>query len=294
MKRIINRCIKTVWSVAIRKKEYDCFSDKWEQQRFTVVRNGLFSWMADPFIIDVKGKTYLFVERFSLFKNKGEIWCALVKNINHLSFKKVIECDKHMSFPMVFKIGDEIYLMPECSADGALKMYKAINFPFMWSEGETVFEKPVVDTIIINYGNDKYFCYSNLNNEGGSNNLEFSKSNVEKWDSRIVYSNNELYSRNGGKILKISDNMYRVAQNCAQTYGGSLQFMKILNPSYDSFDETPFYELLPTKVKLNKKIDIFGVHTYNSSEQYEVIDVKHKERKLLYCVIKAIRKIFKK
>jgi hypothetical protein len=41
----------------------------------------------------------------------------------------VLERPYHLSYPYVFFVGDDAFMLPETAANGAIELYRAVSFP---------------------------------------------------------------------------------------------------------------------------------------------------------------------
>lgn len=93
--------------------------------------------------------------------------------------------------------------------------------------------------------------------------------------------NDSVTARAAGEMFEYGGKLMRVSQDCSEEYGKRLNFLEV-----DS-DFSSYYREKTVKTVDVKDLNIIGiknplrVHTYNSSENYEVIDVYSANRSLL-------------
>lgn len=274
------------WNVAIRKKS-DILNDL--NSQFHVIKNNIDSWVADPFVFDYNGNTYIFAEIYDYLKSRGTIGYAIVED-NHISkWKQIIVEDYHLSYPFIFKFKDDVYIIPESSESQSLYVYKAINFPNKW-EKITILKNDVkwVDTTLINI-KDNYYAFTT-----DVSDYENQKTILIHFKSNRIDSIQEIQvddcktSRMGGKIFKDNDKLYKVCQDCSYTYGGGL-FIKEIDFE-NNLDGKTVKHILPSSISLDKKLLLDGIHTYNKNEKYEVIDLKTRRFNVINFVCRLINK----
>ena len=256
------------WNVAFRRKKSNLLEDK--ASPFTIIENLPHCWAADPFIIEDSGRTYVFAELYGVMKGRGVIgYCELDSEI--LGWKPVIIEPWHLSYPHLFRKNGKIYMMPEANESGTLYCYQATNFPDQWERLEPM-RKNVryADTTLFRWheklmalaydvaDNDHYRLVL-LDIDEPCNDMEIDIPDI-------------AFRRPGGEMN--SEKQIRVAQNCLHEYGEGIIFFK-----YDISDEGKYRELeierlSPDQLTYSKKMYLCGLHTYNSSEHYEVIDIK--------------------
>ena len=73
---------------------------------------------ADPCLVDRGGSSYLFFEELRFAENKGFISCCeLTPDGRTTPPEIVLERPYHLSYPFVFFVGDDAYMLPETAAN---------------------------------------------------------------------------------------------------------------------------------------------------------------------------------
>ena len=269
---------KQRWRVAYKFKKDWKKSVLW---RFKEIKNKKGRFFADPFPITFNNKSYIFVEDYFYKTKKGKISVLEVEENDYKFLGTALEEDFHLSFPFLFKVKDDLYMLPETSQCSEIRLYKCDEFPFKWSFHKTLMSNVnAVDSMILKKDNF-WFMITNID----SSNLNEFESELhvfysEKFDSgnwKEVGVNptkfNPNYSRNGG-LLMDGDNIYRVFQKQSfGIYGAGMGIAQILNLSPESYEEKKLTEI---KSIFNKKA--FSTHTMNSKNGLTVIDFAVKER----------------
>lgn len=278
------------YGIAIRKKRNndDLF---WLNQNFLFeeVKFNISSryWIADPFIVEENGVLYAFYEMFDYFRGKGVIAYSIIDNYVASKPVIVIEEDYHLSFPFIWNENGKYYIMPESSAAKNLTIYEAKDFPGRWiKKKELLYDVALCDSILFNTDisrfilsskidiDDPYF-YCNVTNNLLRYNSDESVENVR------TLVKGDYGVRNAGAIIRYKNKIYRPGQISTNgIYGKGLAIWKLNSHFMD--DECVFEGLYDKFLDhlLLKEIDkksVAGVHTYNISENYEVIDIKYKK-----------------
>ena len=84
-------------------------------------------WFADPFILEVTDNTIeLLVEEYYYPEQKGRIGLYIVdrKDYTLLSATPVLSLDYHLSFPLIRREGDRVFVIPESENAGILNKYE--------------------------------------------------------------------------------------------------------------------------------------------------------------------------
>lgn len=102
---------------------------------FKAIRNNWRYWVADPFVFEYDGETYIFAELFDYLRRRGVIgYSKLGSNGNFSRWKEIIVEPYHMSYPQIFEYDGEIYIVPETGSGRTLDMYRAVDFPDKWEK----------------------------------------------------------------------------------------------------------------------------------------------------------------
>ena len=281
------------YSIAIRHREHE--NDRFYDRQDFVFReikmqNGSRYWFADPFVFEKDGNTYLFYEAYDLVECKGKIAYSILQN-DYLATKPKVILDKgyHLSFPFIFQSDGEIYIMPESCENDTLKLFKAVDFPNKWEECSTLFRDVFVSDSIIIEGENRervLSCFEQYRTppEGklfycwGKHHLytmEGSKIPETLLDQGVV-AEGDYGIRNAGSSFRHNGRLFRVGQNCTENqYGKGLVFFCI--DSLVPYSERAIYSIDDTEMRphirfIGKEKQMQGVHTYNSSAHFEIID----------------------
>ena len=272
---ILDRFYDMQWWVAIRP--FDAHAGFNSLAKYRVLKNTWRYWCADPFVFDHGGKTYIFMEVADKFTQKGSIGYRVIDGGKASKIRICLNNGLHMSYPMIYAAGDDIFMIPECFESGKLTIYRAVQFPDKWEPCETVLEnKMICDTNYLSINNQEYlltmplsgdvFCY---------NRLELYRREQGQWKSCPINPIilNPDGARNGGHFFYHQGCLIRPSQNCAISYGQELVFQKVTQLNPTCFEQTPIKRITVADLQLNRR-GFDGIHTYNHSPSYEVIDLR--------------------
>ncbi|GFQ00345.1 glycosyltransferase family protein 64 protein c5 [Phtheirospermum japonicum] len=205
------------------------------------------NFVADPFLY-VKGDIlYLFYETKNSITMQGDIGVSrsLDKGTTWQQLGIALDEDWHLSYPYVFEYNGNIYMMPEGSAKGDLRLYRATNFPLKWTLDKIIMKKPLVDSFMIPH-DGKFFLFGSDHSPIGAN----KNGRLEIWHSSSpfgpwrphkknpVYNTDKSFgARNGGRPFVHNGDLYRVGQDCGETYGRRIRVFKISVLTADEFKE---------------------------------------------------------
>lgn len=279
------------WNIAYRTLEQGTILNN-RDDRFCVVKNPIRYWIADPFLFEKDNRTFIFAELFDYCSNKGVIGCAELKSTGITKWRVIISEKWHLSYPFIFEHNGEVYLMPEMNDGNELWIYKSKIFPYEWEKETVVLENVrLVDTSLQPF-EDGYIAFSqDINQKPVAFRLDENLSFV----TNVSYKgNNGEFVRPGGNFLLIDEKLFAVCQDCSKTYGGSLIFYSAdVSKNMIELSNEQLH-LYPEDVNLDVNIEKKGVHTYNATKRYEIIDIKTRRFSLLNLVGRILLHIRRK
>lgn len=197
------------------------------------------AFIADPFIIIEKDKQIMFFEVLNKESNHGDIGYAESEDGIKWEYKKIIIDEEfHLSYPYVFKWGDEYYLIPESGEDLSVRLYKAVSFPDKWDfVGVLLGGHNFVDPSIF-YFENKWWMFSSSG--AGILNLYYSNELFEGWrphpENPIVKFNKNI-ARPAGRVFMYNDRPHRLAQDGTPRYGSRVFAFEITDLSEEVYEE---------------------------------------------------------
>ncbi|CAH9137554.1 unnamed protein product [Cuscuta epithymum] len=195
------------------------------------------NFVADPFLYVQGDSLFLFFETKNAITMQGDIGVArsVDKGATWEPLGVALDEDWHLSYPYVFDYNGNIYMMPEGSAKGDLRLYRAVNFPIEWTLERVIMKKPMVDSFIIPH-NGKYWLFGSDHSgigaqKNGQLEIWYSTSPLGPWrrhKKNPVYNKDKsMGARNGGRPFVYNGNIYRYGQDCGRTYGARVRLFKI-------------------------------------------------------------------
>lgn len=305
--------IEKMYSVAIRKRENstDFF---WDHDDFVFHELKIDCqnryWLADPFLFEKDNKTYVFYEAYDMIQHKGKIGYSILNKKNKtLPIHIIIDEPHHLSFPYLFEHNGDIFIMPETCDDNSIKLYKSMIFPDKWEMSSILLSDIYsCDTILMPNNNPCHMITCEMY-KGETPNGNYSscwvKNKCYRIDDKLQIIGEGKYIgegdcgyRNAGKTFIYHGKNMRVGQNCPdKQYGKGIVLFEI--QSVDPYQESLIWikncsELEPHIHRFVNN-SLIGVHTYNISEHYEVIDFSqyrnYSPKRKLLLVKKIKRKI---
>ena len=232
-------------------------------------------WFADPFILEEDTKSIQFlVEEFDYSVGRGRIARILVdkreKEVKECSI--ILDLPTHLSFPVIYRVDNEIYVHPETSASGASYMYRYDRKMDKLVEPRLIIKQPIADAIIRQVDNC-YIMYATRNpNANGCELIEYRSSSLFGPYTEYPPLHFEL---NTARMAGMFIGGIRPAQDCYRDYGKAVVLYN---------DKNVQCRIEPTNWRYA------GIHTFNTLNQTFVIDIKKYDYPLLYKIIRKIRK----
>lgn len=238
-------------------------------------------WVADPFLFEADGKHYLFCEQYETELNRAGIGYYVFEDGIPVNKGIVIRQPYHMSYPCVFAYGDEIYMIPETSANKTVELYRAVKFPDQW-ELDTVLLQDVqyVDSTVYQAENELYLLSYTKKNNGWALvvfKLDMQSKQLSAVSEKLYQTN---IARPAGSLLRTEKGLFRPAQDCSRKYGEALYLYAVDKLDEEGFDEHCEEKRVIDGFVLPQKVH--RIHTLNQDSEYEVVDVFREKIDLLH------------
>ena len=266
-------------------------------QKFHIIKNGFTFWTADPFPIEINGELYIFAEIWQYRFMKGCIGYTKQTTEGFTKWKIVISEPFHLSYPNIVTYNNKIYICPESNESKQIYLYECIDFPNKWRKVNVLFEgERLCDTTFCRLNDSIYgFTYS-LNLKDKNNPLKVFKLHKDKieFSSGNIKSIGKDYVRPGGKIYydKYANRVLRVVQIGEPSYGSGILFTNY-TLNWPDFYEKESFRIYPSFFNYDTRKAYTGLHTFNITEHYVVIDLKWHRINFIEVFWKSIRKIKK-
>jgi hypothetical protein len=227
---------------------------------------------ADPFLFEYNNELYVFFENY--LEGKGIISAGKIIDDRIVDIVEVLNLDYHLSYPFIFEEDGQIFIIPECSENQKLEIYKCIKFPVKWELYSTGFDgEGIIDTVYyIDKENNKWLFLSKSNNCGAElyiyriDSLKLNKIEPHKLNPVIIDARK---ARNGGGIFEYRGKTYRPSQySSSGIYGKGIYINEIKTLTLEKYEEVKMLEILP-----EKQSKLTGMHHIHQHKEYFVFDV---------------------
>lgn len=257
---------------------------------FQIIRNSIRYWAADPFVFAHEGRIFIFAELYDYFTRRGGIGYCEWLGSSFGPWKKVISEDFHLSYPFIFEANGTVWILPESSSDHSLFLYRAVSFPDTWERADVLRENvEYADTTPFIWNGQKYaisYVVADASRYAVAL-LDLDRPNHDQFLSSLDSVNTR---RPAGKTFVISEKHYRPAQICIRKYGEALAFYQF-ELIGNTYREKSVGSVTPEMLKYSQRIYLDGIHTYNASNDFEVIDIKTRRFNLINFFSRIIGKL---
>ena len=204
------------------------------------------AFVADPFMVRKDSTWYMFFEVWNSETNQGDIALATSDDGLEWTYEQVVLDEPFiLSYPYVFNWKDEYYMIPESRRANGIRVYKAVDFPTVWSHTGTILNGSFGDPSVFRY-DDKWWMFAE--NAPGFNNvlrLYYADDLMGPWiehpESPLVAGDANI-ARPGGRVLVLDDGVVRYTQDDDPTYGNQVRAFKITQLTTTNYEEREVME----------------------------------------------------
>lgn len=234
---------------------------------------------ADPFLIEQAGRRWLFIEDYLYNERRGTLACGELNTQGDLvDVRPILDLPHHLSYPMVFEDGGELWMIPESYTAGVIELYRAADFPYGWRRERVLYRAASVDTTVWKQDGRFWFFTTFLepNGYGASLMLFYAESLTGEWIPHPAnpLSNDVRNTRCAGAIFREGGRLFRPSQDCSVCYGYSFTLNEITQLTADAYAERPMVTVEPWLPGLD------ATHSYARAGSVEVIDGNFREPKV--------------
>ena len=195
-----------------------------------VTHNFPNSWFADPFILDVTDDTIIvLVEEMTKKISKGRISKLVIDRRNNYVIEKkvILERPGHLSFPIIYRKDDKIYVYPENSEDGVLNIYEYNPINDDMTLIHELSDKPLTDAVFTDlFGKPQLFTTK----AEYANGFQLDQYEWSDTKQQFVYVTSSIFperiARMAGYFFKVNGKVYRPAQESNTNYGHAISLQE--------------------------------------------------------------------
>ncbi|ORU01421.1 hypothetical protein D081_0240 [Anaerovibrio sp. JC8] len=248
------------------------------EDEFVIIPNPCGEWCADPFVIEFDSKIFIFAEAYNAFSGRGKIkYCVLEDGLS-IKWKNAIEESYHLSYPFIWQDKSGIHICPESCSINDIHRYDCVRFPDKWEKKSVLLEgkKYADSTFFFHEDGRPEYCFTHEVTGPMRGNLfryRFKKDGIIDKKTEEFITDDPMICRPGGKFFMKNGKTYRVAQDGFEDYGKRLIFLEVLNME-------PYQEVMVGEISYKEHTYVencIGMHTYNVTDQVEVVDFRIKQ-----------------
>jgi hypothetical protein len=197
-------------------------------------------FVADPFMCLANDCWYLFFEALNFNRGKGEIGLATSQDGLSWQYQKIVlREDFHLSYPYVFQVENDYFMIPETFEDRSVRLYKATDFPHKWELVNILLKgKDFVDASIVYFQN--YWWLFSTTQASDALYLYFSPNLTEGWTEHPqspVIKDNKQIARPGGRVIPYNQQLIRYTQDGTMVYGKEISAFIITELTPEHYQE---------------------------------------------------------
>lgn len=276
------------WTIAYRKRQGASTLLSDVKTPFKVIPNNWRYWYADPHLICRDGKTWVFAEAYDRILRRGVISCSSITESGPTPWTVVLKQPYHLSYPHLLCSGEDVYMIPESYVGNEIAVFKAVHFPDHWEKTAVLKtgDEPV-DSTVFHFGGQRWMLTMIMS--GGVDRLMlYALSDDGELGEGFCVREADTNVRPAGHLFWSGDKLIRPAQDCTESYGCALNFYEVVNVTAGGYEEKLIRKIYPEEVNSNLKDAPQGLHTYNFTDSYEVIDFKGYEADPLRYVMRPV------
>jgi hypothetical protein len=242
-----------------------------------------FTFLADPFGLIRSDALYLFAEAYDYRTRHGVIDCL---TIDPASFavrdrRTVLRQPWHLSYPFVFDVDGETWMLPEASRSGSLHLYRARAFPDVWEPvTEIRLDVVPIDATPVRFAGLWWLFYAGgptRSDRLGTLRIAFASTLLGPWHQHPL---NPVLTdmggaRPGGTPFAADGQLIVPVQDCRTTYGGAVRFLRFsrLDPERVTIERGPAIKAPAAFAPYDQ-----GLHTIAQCGPLTLIDAKQVDR----------------
>ena len=254
-------------------------------------------FIADPFIEAVgPNGLELLAERFDHDRKRGYIVRVREDEQGGLSMETLLEASGHLSYPYLIRHRGAKYIIPESSSAREVALYRMDEGGGRFTRVATLVKDfAALDATVLQHEGRWWMFATDADGPKDANlHLWFAEELQGPWQPHALnpVKLDVRSSRPAGTPFYHKGTLYRPAQNCSVTYGGSTTINRVARLTTAEFEEEVVRDLRHDPKGEYK----LGFHTLAAGEGFTVVDGRCDEvnpelirRKLTYKVMRILR-----
>jgi hypothetical protein len=212
-----------------------------------------YSW-SDPFVWKRGTDYFIFMEEWQWGKPHAHISVLQLDKDGRIKAepRQVLAQPYHLSYPFVFELGSELYLMPESNANLTVDLYRCESFPERWVKSHTLLRGICAVDATLHQYQGRWWMFLTLQRGRYRLNHDLFVFHTDSpldgaWRehprSPVVQSFER--ARQAGRLFELDGRLYRPSQDCLRGYGHSLNISEITHLDGERYAERLVYRVRP-------------------------------------------------
>ena len=238
---------------------------------------------ADPFVVFINDRHYVFLEEIVYATGKGRISCMEITAPGQWEEPRpVLEQEHHLSYPFLFEFEERLFMLPESRTAKVIEVYECMEFPTRWELRHTLMKDVVAVDSTLHHHGDRWWLFCNIvETPGGSScdELFLFSADSPLSDVWTPHPLNPIISdatraRPAGRLFTHEGQLHRPSQNCTPIYGYGFGLNAV-----DVLSDTDFEERRVSSTSPDWDARIVGTHTFNFESRMTVADALLRRRR---------------
>ncbi len=220
-------------------------------------------YVADPFWLHSDDIWHMFFEILLNQSKRGVIGLATSPDAFQWTYHGVILDEPfHLAYPQVFTWQGSAFMLPETLGAGAVRLYRASNFPDRFEPAADLLPGRWADPTIFRHDGLWWIFACSTPYENRTLHLFFAEDLFGPWRAHPlnpIVGDDRSRARPGGRVQTIGNRLVRFAQDCVVRYGSQLRAFEITELSPTGYQERECPEspvLTPSDARWNSN----GMH----------------------------------
>lgn len=230
---------------------------------------------ADSFYAKQDERHYIFFEEVDDQHPVGFLSVMeIFKDGSYSPPQTILKLDYHLSYPCIFQVENDWYMIPETQANKTIELWKCTDFPQVWEKHSNIIEGiEAVDTTPL-YHDGMWYLFTSTRRDckkfGDRLDIFYTEDILNpNWQEHpknpVCKGHQQL--RMAGKPFKYQGKLVRPSQDSLKRYGGNIELKEIVQLSPTAYQEQLITLILPD---WNTQDD--GCHTINVEDDFVVLD----------------------
>lgn len=223
---------------------------------------GADRYVADPFGVTTGGSLVVLVEDFDHRDRHGRIGAyrlpdprqestdpASLRLSDSGSPDRILSLSTHASYPYIVKVNESVWCIPETSAANEVRAFEFdLDRLALRELGQLLGDVALVDPTVFEWG-DSWWLFGTDRSRGANTHLRawWAEHPKGPWIQHAIdpLCIDVRWARGAGTPFVHEGVLYRPAQDCSRSYGGSVAIRRVLSLDRNSFEEDTAVEVRP-------------------------------------------------